>query len=91
MTDAGWASGIEVAVVLGALAFAGAGGVNNLCQSNWIRDKGFGMGKHIPHVVSPITGEDQATPSTGSIMRPDDDNVSRFNEWWRQRSARSCC
>jgi len=83
VTDAGWASGIDVAVVLGALAFAGAGGVNNLCQSNWIRDKGFGMGKHIPHVVSPITGEDQATPSTGYMMRPDEANVSRFNDWWR--------
>jgi hypothetical protein len=83
VTDAGWASGLDVAVVLGALAFAGAGGVNNLCQSNWIRDKGFGMGKHIPHVVSPITGEDQAKPSTGYMMRPDEANVSRFNEWWR--------
>jgi hypothetical protein len=83
VTDAGWASGLDVAVVLGALAFAGAGGVNNLCQSNWIRDKGFGMGKHIPHVVSPITGEDQAKPSTGYMMRPDEANVSRFNDWWR--------
>ena len=32
------------ALLLGALAFAGAGGGQNLCQSNWIRDKGFGMG-----------------------------------------------
>ena len=32
------------ALLLGAVAFAGAGGGQNLCQSNWIRDKGFGMG-----------------------------------------------
>ena len=32
------------ALVMGAIAFAGAGGGQNLCQSNWIRDKGFGMG-----------------------------------------------
>ena len=30
--------------MLSGLVFAGAGGVNNLAQSNWIRDKGFGMG-----------------------------------------------
>ena len=33
------------AVLLGAIAYAGAGGGQNLCQSNWIRDKGFGMGQ----------------------------------------------
>jgi hypothetical protein len=81
-TDAGWATGIEVSVVLGALAFAGVGGANNLCQSNWIRDKGFGMGAHIPRVVSPITGEDQAKPSTGYMVRQDEENLRRFWGWW---------
>ena len=45
--------------------FAGAGGVNNLAQSNWIRDKGFGMGAYIPRIVSPITGEDVARRRPG--------------------------
>jgi hypothetical protein len=82
VTDAGWPSGIDVAVILGALAFAGVGGVNNLCQSNWIRDKGFGMGAHIPHVVSPLTGEDQAKPSTGYMVKQDEENLARFWGWW---------
>jgi Mn2+/Fe2+ NRAMP family transporter len=43
---------IEIAVLLGALAYAGAGGTNNLVVSNWIRDKGFGMGKYAPRIVS---------------------------------------
>ena len=61
------------AVLLGALAFAGAGGGQNLCQSNWIRDKGFGMGKYVPHIKSPITGELEAAPrppATCSSPRP---------------------
>ncbi len=29
---------------MGAFAFAGAGGGQNLVQSNWIRDKGYGVG-----------------------------------------------
>ncbi len=83
ITDANWASGLEIPLVLGALAFAGVGGANNLVQSNWIRDKGFGMGAHIPHVVSPITGEDQAKPSTGYMVRQDEENIDRFWGWWR--------
>ena len=33
---------------MAAAAFAGAGGGQNLCQSNYIRDKGFGMGRYVP-------------------------------------------
>ena len=49
-----------VITLLGALAYAGAGGGQNLCQSNWIRDKGLGMGRHAPRIVSPLTGEPAA-------------------------------
>ena len=66
--------------------FAGAGGANNLVQSNWIRDKGFGMGAYVPHIVSPITGEDQAAPSTGTMVRQDEANIARFNRWFKQAS-----
>ena len=60
---------IGIATILGAIAFAGAGGANNLCQSNYVRDKGMGMGVHIPRIVSPITGEEEARPSTGTRSR----------------------
>ncbi len=70
-------------MVLSGLVFAGAGGVNNLAQSNWIRDKGFGMGIYIPRIVSPITGEEAAAPATGSMMKQDAENLRRFHGWWR--------
>jgi hypothetical protein len=54
---------LGAATILGAIAFAGAGGANNLCQSNYIRDKGLGMGARMPKIVSPITGEEVAAPS----------------------------
>lgn len=75
--------GLDTALVLGAIAFAGAGGVGNLAQSNWIRDKGFGMGAHIPHIVSPVTGEDVAVAATGNMVRQDKANLRRFWGWWR--------
>jgi hypothetical protein len=71
------------AVLLGALAFAGAGGGQNLCQSNWIRDKGFGMGQYVPHIRSPITGEPEAAPSTGYVFEPTPENMARWDRWWR--------
>ena len=77
------AAELGFAVLLGALAFAGAGGGQNLVQSNWIRDKGFGMGSYVPRLVSPITGESEAAPSTGYIFTPTDENMGRWRGWWR--------
>jgi hypothetical protein len=74
---------LDSALVLGALAFAGAGGCNNLVQSNWIRDKGFGMGQYIPHIVSPVTGEEEARPATGNMIRQDEENLRRWKVWWK--------
>ena len=58
------------ALMMGAIAYAGAGGGQNLCQSNWIRDKGFGMGIHVPSLVSPITGEKHAARFVGGVRVP---------------------
>jgi hypothetical protein len=72
------------AMVLGAIAFAGAGGGQNLCQSNWIRDKGFGMGKYVPRLVSPVTGVEEATAAAPDfIFEPNAANMARWRRWWR--------
>jgi hypothetical protein len=77
------AAELGFAVLLGALAFAGGGGGQNLVQANWIRDKGFGMGTYVPRLVSPITGEPEAAPSTGYVFEPTDENMARWRGWWR--------
>jgi hypothetical protein len=74
---------LGLAFLLGALAFAGAGGGQNLVQSNWIRDKGFGMGKYVPRIASPVTGKPEAAPSTGFIFEPTEEHLSRWRAWWR--------
>ena len=76
---------IELAILVGALAAAGAGGANNLVQSNWIRDKGFGMGRYAPRIVSPITGEEEAAPSGQRYsFPPDEANMARWRLWWKR-------
>ena len=74
---------IPTATLLGALAFAGAGGTVNLVQSNWMRDKGLGMGARIPRIVSPFTGEEEAMVSTGYFFRQDEENMRRWRGWWK--------
>ena len=76
-------SDIGAATLLGAIAFAGAGGALNLVQSNWVRDKGLGMGARLPKVVSPFTGEEVAAPTTGYFFRRDEENMRRWNGWWK--------
>ena len=78
----GSGDGLTIALLLGALAFAGAGGANNLVQSNYIRDKGMGMGQRIPHIVSPITGQEEASAATGYTFAVNDENMRRWNGWW---------
>ena len=75
--ELGWA------LLLGALAYAGAGGGQNLCQSNWIRDKGYGMGCHAPRIVSPLTGEPVADVGTGWRFEPEGEALERWRKWWR--------
>ena len=76
-------SEIPTATLLGALAFAGAGGTVNLVQSNWMRDKGLGMGARIPRIVSPFTGEEEAAVGTGYFFPQDEQNLRRWKGWWR--------
>ncbi len=72
------------ALMFSALVFAGAGGGQNLCQSNWIRDKGFGMGAYVPRLVSPITGREEAAPdSAGFVFEDNDANMTRWKQWWK--------
>ena len=79
----GGVSDIGAATLLGAIAFAGAGGAMNLTQSNWVRDKGLGMGARLPKVVSPLTGEEVAAPTTGYFFPRDAENMRRWNGWWK--------
>jgi hypothetical protein len=69
------AAELGFAVLMGALAFAGAGGGQNLVQSNWIRDKGFGMGRYVPKIVSPLTGEPEARGRVGYVFTPTEENL----------------
>jgi len=73
---------LDPLTILGALAFAGAGGTMNLSQSNYIKDKGYGMGTHLGRITSPITGNEEAISETGYHFPHDDANLARWKKWW---------
>jgi hypothetical protein len=76
--------GIHLPMLLGALAFAGAGGSVNLAQSNYIKDKGYGMGSYIGRITSPFTGREEASSGVGVAFTPDAANLARWGVWWRR-------
>lgn len=76
-------SSLAPSVLLAALVYAGSGGLGNLTVSNWIRDKNWGMGSHIARVVSPITGDETAAPSLGHFFPQTEENLSRWERWWK--------
>lgn len=69
--------------LLGALAFAGAGGTMNLAQSNYIKEKGYGMGSHLGRITSPLTGKEEPIVEIGYHFPHDAANLARWRHWWR--------
>jgi hypothetical protein len=69
--------------LLGALAFAGAGGTMNLAQANYIKDKGYAMGTHIGRLTNPFTGNEEAVSETGFHFPHSRENMIRWRSWWR--------
>jgi hypothetical protein len=76
--------GIHMPMLLGALAFAGAGGSVNLAQSNYIKDKGYGMGAFIGRITSPFTGREEAESEVGLTFEGTPENLARWRVWWRR-------
>ncbi|MCH8830509.1 MAG: Nramp family divalent metal transporter [Planctomycetes bacterium] len=76
-------SGLSLMMLLGALAFAGAGGTTNLGQSNFIKDKGYGMGRYIGRITSPVTGQEEAISDIGYHFKQTPENMSRWRAWWK--------
>ena len=76
--------GIAITLVLSLLGAAGAGGVHNLVISNWIRDKGYGMGAHVPRLTSAVTGHEEPALGTAFSFPQDEANLARWQVWWRR-------
>ncbi len=74
---------INMQTLLGAIVFAGAGGLLNLCVSLWYRDKRFGMGKYAGRIVNPISGKEESISSSGFQIEENEKNIIEWKRWMR--------
>lgn len=79
--------GITFTMILSALGAAGAGGVHNLVLGNWIRDKRYGMGAHVPRLISPITGREEASGADRYTFPETPENLARWRIWWKRANV----
>jgi hypothetical protein len=74
--------------LIGALAAtAGSGGLGNLTVTNWIRDKGFGMGAKVGAIPSAIAGHQILLSHVGKVFKVDAASLARWREWSRYVTA----
>ncbi|MGH9373801.1 MAG: Nramp family divalent metal transporter, partial [Vicinamibacterales bacterium] len=70
--------------LIGALAAtAGSGGIGNLTVTNWMRDKGFGMGSKVGAIPSAVGGHAIQLSHVGTIFPASGANLTRWREWMR--------
>jgi hypothetical protein len=70
--------------LIGALAAtAGSGGLGNLTVTNWIRDKGFGMGAKVGAIPSAVAGHHMQLSHVGKIFEVNERSLARWREWMR--------
>lgn len=75
--------GIAIGAFLGAFAYSGAGGNLGLAQSYYIKEKGFGMGRHHPGIKALVQGKLEQVRIDGQLFTQNPGNLGRFAKWWR--------
>lgn len=70
--------------LIGALAAtAGSGGLGNLTVTNWVRDKGFGMGSKVGAIPSAIGGHQITLSHVGKVFEINPESLKRWKDWMR--------
>lgn len=70
--------------MLGAFAgYAGGGGLSNSSYSNFVRDKGWGMGSQVGAIASAVGGHNITLSHTGRIFELTAENLRRWKGWWK--------
>jgi hypothetical protein len=70
--------------VLGAFAgYAGGGGLSNSTYSNFVRDKGWGMGSQVGAIPSAVGGRHVSLSHIGKVFVIDEGNLRKWKGWWK--------
>lgn len=70
--------------IIGAMvAISGLGGLSNTPVSNYTRDQGWGMGRHVGAIPSMVGGHKITLSHVGCIFRVTRETAVRFRRWYR--------
>jgi len=75
--------GVDWKILAAFAAFSGGGGLGNLWITNWIRDKGFGMGKTVGFIPAVASGKKATLSHVGNVFPPTEQNIARWKVWWK--------
>lgn len=71
-------------MVLGGFAgYAGGGGLSNSTYSNYVRDKGWGMGARVGAIPSAVGGKNITLSHLGKVFAPTEPELRKWRGWWR--------
>jgi len=74
---------VDWGLIAALAATAGSGGIGNLTITNWIRDKGFGMGARVGAIPSAVGGHAIPLSPVGRVFAVTDESLARWREWMR--------
>ena len=76
-----WPANVDIVLLATLAATAGSGGVGNLVISNWMRDKGYGMGATVGAIPSAFGGKSIQLSSVGNVFEINPGNLARWRTW----------
>ncbi|MEO8498088.1 MAG: Nramp family divalent metal transporter, partial [Planctomycetota bacterium] len=76
-------AGSKWMLVAALAATAGSGGIGNLAITNWIRDKGFGMGGKVGAIPSAFGSRQIQLSHVGKVFPVNATNLARWRTWWK--------
>lgn len=72
---------IDWGIVAALAGFSGVGGLGNIMASNYVREKGWGMGAKVGAIPSAFGGHKVELSHVGTMLRDTPANRDRFRRW----------
>jgi hypothetical protein len=72
-----------IALLAAFAAIAGCGGLSNAPISNYTRDQGWGMGRHVGAIPSVVGGHNIELSHVGMVFEVTKDSLTRWRRWYK--------
>jgi hypothetical protein len=77
-------SRIDWTLIAALAGYAGVGGMGNSAVSNYVREKGWGMGGKVGAIASAFGGHRITLSHIGTMCRRGPEATGRMNGWWKR-------